>query len=122
MSGSPPGPRSRFDATSIASYGERSLRKSDTLHTVGGAATLSTALLAKYKDPHLRLDSFTFAPRSNPTKLWPVALDYDISQKMTVKRIPATGDTIDLDVFLEGVEHRVTPMDWETTFTVSQYA
>ncbi len=111
------------DATSISKYGERSLRVSDTLHTSDAAAlTLAADLKARYKDPQLRVDSFTFIPATDPTNLWPVALGYDISQKLTVKRVPATGDTINLDVFLEGIRHTVGEMSWETEFTVSQYA
>ncbi len=111
------------DATSISKYGERSLRLSDTLHTSNGAALgLAADLKARYKDPQLRVDSFTFVPATDPTNLWPVALGYDISQKLTVKRVPANGDTIDLDVFLEGITHTVGEMQWETEFTVSQYA
>ena len=111
------------DATSISTYGERSLRLSDMLHTSNAAAlTLADDLKARYKDPQLRVDSFTFIPATDPTNLWPVALGYDISQKLTVKRIPANGDTIDLDVFLEGISHTVGEMSWETEFTVSQYA
>ena len=111
------------DATSILSYGERSLRRSDTLHTSNtDASTLAAALLALYKDPHLRFERFDIFPRSDPTNLWPVALAYDVAQKVTLKRIPATGDTIDIDAFIEGIEHRVSATDWRTSFTVSQYA
>ncbi len=111
------------DATSISTYVERSLRRSDTLHTSDAIALgLADDLKARYKDPTLRLDSFTFVPATDPANLWPVALGYDISQKLKVKRVPATGDTIDLDVFLERISHTVGEMSWETEFTVSQYA
>ncbi len=111
------------DATSISKYGTRSLRRSATLHRSNSAAlTLADNLKARYKDPTLRVDSFTFLPATDPTNLWPVALAYDISQKLTVKQIPAAGDTIDIDVFLENITHTVGEMSWETEFTVSQYA
>ena len=86
------------------------------------ALAVAENLKARYKDPQLRVDAFTFVPATDPANLWPVALGYDISQKLTVKRIPAAGDTIDLDVFLEGISHNVGEMQWETEFTVSQYA
>ena len=93
------------------------------LHTADSAAlAVAENLKARYKDPTLRVDSFSFLPATDPTNLWPVALGYDISQKLTVKRIPAAGDTIDIDVFLEGISHNVGEMVWETEFTVSQYA
>jgi len=63
-----------------------------------------------------------FVPATDPANLWPVALGYDISQKLKVKRAPAAGDTINIDVFLEGISHTVGEMSWETEFTVSQYA
>ena len=64
----------------------------------------------------------TLRPSPSPTNLWPVALGYDISQKLKVKRVPANGDTIDIDVFLERIRHTAGEMEWETEFTVSQYA
>ncbi len=111
------------DATSIGKYGERNLRRSSLLHTSDTAAlTLAQDLKARYMNPQLRVDSVSFVPATDPANLWPVALGYDISQKLTVKRIPANGDTIDIDVFLEGISHTVGEMQWETEFTVSQYA
>ncbi len=109
------------DSASISKYGRRELTRNATLHrTNAGALALADFLLARYKDPELRVDRFTIAPRSDPVNLWPVALAYDVGQKVKIRRTPATGDVINLDVFIEGIEHRVSAMDWETTYTVSQ--
>jgi hypothetical protein len=110
------------DATSISRYGTRTLTRFDTLHTTdAAAATLASTLLARYKEPHLRLHRISVTPRTDPD-LWPAALVYDVGQKMTIKRRPAAGNIINLTCWLEGAAHTVTPKRWESTFTVSQYA
>jgi len=112
------------DTGSVDSFLERDLSRRDTLHTNDAdAATLSTALVTRYKDPHLRLDAISFTPRVDPTRMWPIALSFDLSTKLTVKRRPPGGNTITLPSFVEGVEHRGSVgKDWVTTFRLSQYA
>ncbi len=109
---------------SIDMYVERELVYSDTLHaTDAGAAALATALVTRYKDPHLRVDSIRVNPRKQPTTLWPAVLSFDLSTKITVKRRPAFGSTQTLDSYIEGIEHRVSVgKRWETRYRLSQYA
>ena len=112
------------DTGSIDMYVERELVYSDTLHaTTTGASDLATALITRYKDPHLRVDSIRVNPRKQPTTLWPVVLSFDLSTKVTVKRRPAFGSTQTLNSFIEGIEHRVSVgKRWETRYRLSQYA
>lgn len=112
------------DTGSVDSYMTHELTVRDSLHdTDTDAATLATALVARYKDPNLRLEQISFTPRTDPTRLWPVALSFDLSTKVTVKRRPPGGNTISLGSYVEGVEHRMSVgRDWVTTFRLSQYA
>ncbi len=112
------------DTGSVDSFMERELSRRGSLHVSDAdAATLATALVTRYKDPSLRLDAINFTPRVDPTRMWPVALSFDISTKLTVNRRPPGGNTISLDSFVEGVEHRGSVgKDWTTTFRLSQYA
>ena len=112
------------DATSQTAYGLRTLRRTSTFHTKDVyAKKTADLLLARYKDPHVRVDSITVEPRSNPSGLWPQALGAEISDKYTVKRRPPAGNTVTQNVFVEGVTHRVDAQkNWTTTFGLSQYA
>ncbi len=109
---------------SIDSYTKHVLPRSDTLHnTDADALTMGAGLVATYKDPHLRLDDIRFKPRRSPALAWPVALTYDLSQNVTVKRRPASGNVISLNEYVEGITHDVTVgKSWECTFIMSQYA
>ena len=109
---------------SIDKYAERELVYSDTLNAVAQEAQdLADALVTRYKDPHLRVDSIRVNPRKQPTTLWPVVLSFDLSTNVTVKRRPAFGSTQTLNSYIEGIEHRVSVgKRWETRYRLSQYA
>ena len=117
-------PATTSDTGSIDTYMERELVYNDSLHaTTTGAAALATALVARYKDPHLRLERIGLAPRVDPTRLWPAVLSFDLSTKVTVKRRPEYGSTQTFDSYIEGIEHRVdVGKKWETRYRLSQYA
>ncbi len=111
------------DATSIATYLERVLVRFETLHiSDGDATTLATTLRDRFKDPYFRIAAITIQPQNrDPANLWPEALGREISDQITVKRRPAGGNVIDLDVWIEGVRHVINAADrsWHTTFSLS---
>ncbi len=111
------------DATSIATYLERVLRLYDTLHIDDTAATtLATTLRDRFKDPYFRIAAITMQPQNrDPDNLWPEVLGREISDMVTVKRRPAGGNLIDLDVFVEGVAHTIDAQarSWHTTYNLS---
>ena len=109
---------------SIDLYGERELVLSDTLNARGqGAQDLADALVTRYRNPHLRVNSIRVNPRKQPTTLWPAVLSFDLSTNVTVNRRPAFGSTQSLDSYIEGIEHRVSVgKKWETRYRLSQYA
>ena len=123
---SPPSPAATISTSSTASidtYMERELVYNDTLHaSTTGASDLATALITRYKDPHLRLDRITITPRVQPETLWPAVLTFDLSQNVTVKRRPESGSTQTFDSYIEGIEHRFSVSKrWETRYRLSQY-
>ena len=111
------------DATSIATYLERVLTLFETLHiSDADATTLATTLRDRFKDPYFRIAEITMQPSNrDPANLWPEALGRDISHQITVKRRPAGGNLIDLDVWIEGIRHTINAADrsWRTTFNLS---
>lgn len=115
-------PQTVEDATSIAAYLTRSYSLSGLLHD-DDVISLNAAqfLVSEYKDPKLRVTSMDVSPRRNATVLFPVVLDLEIGDELTVKRRPqGVGSAIDQDVVIEGISHTFTPaLTWETTFSLS---
>lgn len=110
------------DATSLASYLKRSFQRSD-VHTESDSDSLyaAEALLARFKDPSVRIESITIQPQRDPENLFPLVLDLDLLDVITVKRRPqALGDPITETVVVEGISHTVTPDSWATTLQLGQ--
>lgn len=111
------------DATSISSYGTRDLHVSETLHVADGEAlALAQWFVSENKDVRARVPSVTLRPEEDPAQLWPEALGLELLEKANVERTDVTGDSFDLDHYIEGVTHNVTMVgsrSWETTFQLS---
>jgi len=107
------------DATSQSDYGQRSLSRTGLLMTTNAEA-LSQAqyLLARFKDPEMRVKRIVIQPQRDPTNLWPKVLGYDISTRITI-RLDQAG--IDADYHIEGITHDVNVVKgtWETTWELS---
>ena len=114
------------DATSIGDYGERELQGFDTLHTSDVIATdYSAELRDALKDPQVVLDELQFRPdNSNDGPYWAEALGLELAEKVTVNRRPPAGNTISIDVFVEGLTHSVDLVsgEWVTSFNGSQFS
>lgn len=107
------------DASSQAAYYRRSLELSLQTTDRNEAQAAADYMLARYKDPHLRVNQVTMLGGSG-TSIWPHALGGDISTRWTVRRRPPAGGTIETDVHLEAVEHDIRPGPvWTTTWSLS---
>jgi hypothetical protein len=112
------------NVASQAAFGKRTLKYFDLLHNSDAdALTFAEAILARYKDPGIRIESLTIMPRQDATNLWPEALGRELSDLVTVKRRPPAGNTITETVHIEGVAHRADARNksWTTTFHLSPY-
>lgn len=111
--------QSASDATSQTDYGKRTLSRQSLLMTTDLEA-LSQAqwLLARYKDPAIRLKSLTIRPGRDEANLYPKALSYDISTRITVRLDQAS---LDSEFHIEGVTHTASPRSklWETKWQLS---
>lgn len=64
-----------------------------------------------------RVTSVTINPVISPSAMWPHALGRRIRDRATVNvTIPASSLTINKDVFIDGISHAITPLEWSTTF------
>lgn len=107
------------DASSQAAYYRRSLELSLQTTDRNEAQAAADYMLARYKDPHLRVSSVSLVGGSG-TAIWPHALGADISTRWTVRRRPPAGGTIETDVHLEAIEHDIRPGPvWTTTWSLS---
>jgi hypothetical protein len=104
------------DPTSIADHFERTLEKNWPLLDANEAGDAASYMVARLKDPVLRIPSITIHPQKNPAVLWPIVLSFEIGQRWQLRFRPKGGGTIiDKEVIIDGVNHRVSPELWETT-------
>lgn len=90
------------DATSITTYGQRTLSRTALLMTQDTEA-LSQAqfLLSHFKDATLRSRTLTINAERDPGNLWPKVLGYDISTRITL-RLNQAG--INTEYHIEGTQ------------------
>ncbi len=115
--------RAADDSASITAYGKRFLKLNELLVTNdSNLQTIVDVYLARYKDPGIRAQTLVIKPERDPVDLWPEVLGAEISDKYTVERDPPGGGTptlISQDVFVEHLEHNITPSNWVTTWQLS---
>jgi hypothetical protein len=113
----------RSDSTSTTSYLERPWSVGNLANSNDDdVRALLEHQLARYAQPVTICDGITIEPQSPPNgswtaaQLWAAVLGMEISKRYTLERRPqGIGNTISLDVLLEGVAHNITPMSWRCT-------
>jgi hypothetical protein len=105
--------QSASDATSQDAYGKRTHSQADLLLTSDTEAlSMAQYLVSRYKAPSMRASSITVLPDKAPADLFPKALGYDISKRITLRLNHAY---INEDYHIEGVQHDyVAGGAWET--------
>ena len=108
------------DATSITNYNEKSYVKSD-LMIANNAESLNYAqsVLSEFKDPAVRCKTMTFSPLKH-TDMITQSLARDITDRITVNfDPPGSGTTFSKQLIIGGIQHKIRPESWETTFQFS---
>lgn len=91
------------DATSQGLYGKRGLQRPSLLMTTDAEALAQAQyLLIRYKNPAMRVKQITIIPSLDSDNLFPKALGYDISTRITICLSEAS---IDKEYHIEGIEH-----------------
>lgn len=107
------------DVTSRAFYGDRQQTRTDLIcNSSVDVGVLAGTVVARKKDPKLRIVSATYRPQQNPSVLWPQVLGRRVRDRVLVNRRPS-GYTVSQPSQIEGVAHTVTPDMWETQFQFS---
>lgn len=105
------------DSDSEEEFQRRSLILTDVLlETDAQALALAQHLLAVLKTPGLRVDSVTIPTFASNYNAY-TALATDLLDPVTVTRSAPGGATLTKSLFVVGVEHRIEPKIWETTFS-----
>lgn len=107
------------DATSQTAYLKRTAQKTTIGAAPNEAYDYATWIVLSQKDPRLTFQSVTMNPVFHAAAEWPVALGTKISDRLTLKRRPGSGNTITQDVFVEQITHTVDADSWTTQFEVS---
>jgi len=95
------GPQNASDATSIAQYGKRTTNVTLPIIVASEAAVVANSLLAKYKNPMLRITSIT--PKVSDPDTAANVFARDLGDRITVVRRPPGGGTITQSVFIQKI-------------------
>jgi hypothetical protein len=106
------------DSASQLRYFPRSLSAATIAVNDSQSVYLAEHLLARYKEPHVRVPTLSLDPLTQPA-LWPIVLGLDIGSRITVSRKPGNAPSISRDYFIERVRHQVTATSWRTTWQLS---
>lgn len=111
-------PQRAYDAASIEKNGWYTHTESGTFDETDATALVTAqTILARYKDPKLRITSIRIRPVADPDRLFPQVLGRKFGDRITVNRRPQdVGAVISADYWIEGIDHDVTDDDWVTTF------
>lgn len=105
------------DATSRSQYLTHTHSASDLfMQTDVDALDYGRYIVAQAKDPEYRFESLVINPLRDPVNLFPQVLGRQMGDRITVKRRPPGGGTIDKDVFIRGISHDIKPDSWLTTW------
>ena len=110
------------DAASILAYGAIDYEVRDTLLADDSQAqALADGILARYKDPLLRIDDIEVALSAIPTEQVADVLSLELGALVRVLYTPSgIGDPIDQFVRLDAVEHTITAADHRVRLSFSQ--
>jgi len=104
------------DATSITTYGERTYVLSDMM-LADDTQTAATAgfIVTGYKDPAVRVREITVAPQEH-ADLMTAVLARELRDRVTVTfQPPGGGSPISQQLFVEGIQHSITPQGQMST-------
>jgi hypothetical protein len=102
------------DAASALSFFRSSLQRATTLDREQDVTRYRDHLLAKYKQPALRVTEIEINPAANPS-LWPVALGLKFGDRVAVKR-RTRAFTMTNNFYILHRAHETGPGVWKTKF------
>lgn len=106
------------DATSQGDYGKSTDNKTGLLMLLDTeAADQCSYMLSQYKNPAFRIEGLQLFPNQDPANLFPKALGYEISTRITLRNNEAH---LDQDFHIEGITHHFNPASGQPWTTIWQ--
>jgi hypothetical protein len=108
------------DASSQDDY--HTLTKTLATQLISGSEIqqLADRFALRYAQPDLRAPQMAVSGAGNPAARWPVLLDLEISDRITVRRFADSADPMELVQNVEGIRHACRPGGpWVTTIVTS---
>ena len=113
-------PQRAQDATSIATYWRCSDDISGVLFATDNEAKgMAEWRVYNYKSPVLRPSGIRFLPLADLPDLFPRVLARELGDRVEIVRTPPSGSAITVDAAIEGIQHRFTRREWETSWNLS---
>lgn len=92
--------------TTINRFGPYSENISTINTTDADALSIALQRVSAFKTPGVRVAQLILNPQSDAT-LWPQALGRDLLDRVTVKVPLNTGETLERDLFIDGITHEI---------------
>jgi hypothetical protein len=109
------------DATSQTTYGVSELSKTGLLfNTDADMGTLGDYLLARYKDPSLRINEVTVSMDALGTAQQSTVARLDVGSPLQVTFTPTVGSAITQYAVLDRISHNISPGEHNVTLTMSR--
>jgi hypothetical protein len=109
------------DATSQTTYGVSELSKTGLLfNTDADMGTLGDYLLARYKDPALRINEVTVSMDALGTAQQSTVARLDVGSPLQVTFTPTVGSAITQYAVLDRISHNISPGEHNVTLTMSR--
>ena len=111
------------DATSQTKYGVQTLSFSNVpLNTLAAGSALASNLLDKYKEPEIRFNEISTSLNACGSALFSTVLTLDVGDVIEVQKRYTTGLPLTRteSVFIESVNHDITPSDHRIRFGLGQ--
>jgi hypothetical protein len=104
------------DATQ-ATFGVQSRSVTTYCRSNNDARSIGETIVGKYSTPETRAEAWAVAPERKPV-VWPTVLGLKIGDRIVIERTPqAVGSQIQIPMYLERIEHRITPSEWTLVFS-----
>lgn len=94
------------DTTSQAAYFQRVLQVDSNVKADPDALAIAQYLLARYKNPSMRVQTVKFEPSANPA-LWPFVLGAELGDTITLNHRALNRPTISLTLAIQQISHDV---------------
>jgi len=111
------------DATSQTKFGVQTLSFSNVpLNTLAAGSALAQNILDKYKEPVIRFDGISTSMQACGSALFATVLTLDVGDVISVTKTYTTGLPLSRtdSVFIESVNHDITPSDHRIRFGLGQ--